>query len=101
MAVKRGIDITVSGLLLLMLLPLFLLVALAIKAPLGIAAVIVGVFAIFHGHAHGTELPDAGNPLAAKYACQRLNKGRRVKGDAVRKNEHAPVRLQGRNTKIF
>jgi urease accessory protein len=28
-----------------------------------VAAVIVGAFAIFHGHAHGTELPDAVNPL--------------------------------------
>lgn len=41
-----------------------LLVALAVKAPIWIAAVIVGVFAIFHGHAHGTELPGAVNPFA-------------------------------------
>jgi len=41
-----------------------LLVALAVRAPLWVAAVIVGVFAIFHGHAHGTELPDAANPFA-------------------------------------
>ena len=41
-----------------------LLIALAVKAPLWVAAVIVGAFAIFHGHAHGTELPDAANPLA-------------------------------------
>ncbi len=27
------------------------------RPPLWIAAVIVGIFAIFHGHAHGTELP--------------------------------------------
>lgn len=27
------------------------------KPPLAVAAVIVGFFAIFHGHAHGTELP--------------------------------------------
>ena len=27
------------------------------RPPLWVAAVIVGVFAIFHGHAHGTELP--------------------------------------------
>ena len=39
-------------------------VALAIRAPLWIAAIIVGAFAIFHGHAHGTELPNAANPLA-------------------------------------
>jgi urease accessory protein len=41
-----------------------LLVALAVKAPLWVAAVIVGVFAVFHGHAHGTELPSAANPYA-------------------------------------
>jgi urease accessory protein len=41
-----------------------LLVALAVKAPLWVAAVIVGVFAVFHGHAHGTELPGAANPYA-------------------------------------
>lgn len=41
-----------------------LLVAFAVKAPIWAAAVVVGLFAIFHGHAHGTELPDAANPLA-------------------------------------
>lgn len=41
-----------------------LLIALAIKAPLWVAAVIVGAFAIFHGYAHGAELPEAANPLA-------------------------------------
>ena len=41
-----------------------LLVAFAVSAPLWVAAVIVGIFAIFHGHAHGTELPDAANPYA-------------------------------------
>jgi urease accessory protein len=41
-----------------------LMVAVAARPPLWIAAVIVGVFAVFHGHAHGTELPDAANPLA-------------------------------------
>jgi urease accessory protein len=30
---------------------------------LWVAAVIVGFFAIFHGHAHGTELPEAANAL--------------------------------------
>lgn len=39
-------------------------VALAARPPIWVAAVIVGVFAIFHGHAHGTELPQAVNPLA-------------------------------------
>jgi urease accessory protein len=34
-------------------------VAFALAPPLWLAAAIVGVFAIFHGHAHGTELPNA------------------------------------------
>lgn len=36
-----------------------LLVAFAVRAPIWVAAVIVGIFAIFHGHAHGAELPEA------------------------------------------
>jgi len=40
------------------------MVALAARPPIWFAACIVGVFAIFHGHAHGTELPTAANPLA-------------------------------------
>ncbi|MBF9031018.1 Ni/Fe hydrogenase [Rhodobacterales bacterium HKCCE3408] len=36
-----------------------LLIAFAVRAPIWVAAVIVGIFAIFHGHAHGTELPEA------------------------------------------
>jgi urease accessory protein len=41
-----------------------LLVALKVRPPLWVAAVLVGVFAIFHGYAHGRELPDAANPTA-------------------------------------
>ncbi len=33
------------------------------RPPIWIAAIIVGAFAIFHGHAHGTELPNSANPL--------------------------------------
>ncbi len=40
-----------------------LAVAFAIRPPIWIAAIIVGAFAIFHGHAHGTELPNSANPL--------------------------------------
>ena len=40
------------------------MVAFAVRPPIWVAAVIVGAFAIFHGHAHGTELPNAANPLA-------------------------------------
>lgn len=55
-AVETGIAL--SGVI------LGLLVAFAVRAPLWIAAVIVGVFAVFHGHAHGTELPVAADPIA-------------------------------------
>jgi len=40
------------------------MVALAARPPLVVAALIVGVFAIFHGHAHGTELPGSASPVA-------------------------------------
>lgn len=40
------------------------MVAFTVRPPIWMAAVIVGAFAIFHGHAHGTELPNAANPLA-------------------------------------
>lgn len=40
------------------------MVAFAVRPPLWVAALLVGAFAIFHGHAHGTELPGAANPLA-------------------------------------
>lgn len=41
-----------------------LMVALALRPPLWIAAVLVGVFAVFHGHAHGAEVPAADNAAA-------------------------------------
>ena len=39
-------------------------VGLALKPPLWAAAIIVGVFAIFHGYAHGAEMPDASNAVS-------------------------------------
>jgi urease accessory protein len=39
-------------------------VAFAARPPIWVAATIVGVFAIFHGHAHGAELPEAANALS-------------------------------------
>jgi urease accessory protein len=39
-------------------------VALAVRPPIWIAAAVVAVFAVFHGHAHGTEMPGAVSPLA-------------------------------------
>lgn len=44
-------------------LVLGLMVAFAVRLPIAIAMVMVGVFAIFHGHAHGMELPNAANPF--------------------------------------
>jgi urease accessory protein len=41
-----------------------LMVALAAKPHLAIAAVLVGLFAIFHGYAHGAELPDGADAIA-------------------------------------
>ncbi len=41
-----------------------LMVAFKQRPSLWIAGLLVAVFAIFHGHAHGTELPTAVNPLA-------------------------------------
>ena len=41
-----------------------LAVVLALRPPLWMAAVLVGVFAIFHGHAHGAELPPGADALA-------------------------------------
>jgi urease accessory protein len=55
-AVETGIAL--SGVM------LGLLVAFATKPPLWAAAIVVGFFGIFHGHAHGTELPNSANALA-------------------------------------
>ena len=41
-----------------------LMVALLARPPLWLAMALVGVFAIFHGYAHGAELPAAANPAA-------------------------------------
>ncbi len=54
--VELGIALSAIG--------LGLVVAFAARPPLWVAAVLVGAFAIFHGYAHGAELPGAINPLA-------------------------------------
>jgi urease accessory protein len=41
-----------------------IMVALAARPPLWIAALLVGAFAVFHGHAHGAELPPGADALA-------------------------------------
>jgi urease accessory protein len=41
-----------------------LAIAAAWRAPVALAVGIVSLFAIFHGHAHGTELPSSADPAA-------------------------------------
>lgn len=55
-AVETGIAASV--------LVLGLMVALVVRPPLALALVIVAVFAVFHGYAHGVELPAAADPFA-------------------------------------
>lgn len=52
------IGVAVSALL------LGVMILLAARPPLALAAALVGVFAIFHGYAHGLEIPTAASPLA-------------------------------------
>jgi urease accessory protein len=40
------------------------MVAGAVKPPLWVAAILVGVFAVFHGYAHGVELPVGADAIA-------------------------------------
>ena len=54
--VETGIDISAIA--------LGMMVALAAKPPLWVAAVLVGAFAIFHGYAHGAELPIGADAVA-------------------------------------
>jgi urease accessory protein len=45
-------------------LVLGLLIAAAVRLPLAASSVLVGLFAVFHGHAHGTEMPETVTGLA-------------------------------------
>lgn len=40
-----------------------LLIAFQAKPPLALSVILVALFAVFHGHAHGTELPQAASPI--------------------------------------
>jgi urease accessory protein len=51
------VGIALSGLL------LGLMIAFKLRPPLWAALLLVAVFAVFHGHAHGTALPDFGVPI--------------------------------------
>lgn len=39
------------------------MIAFAVRPPIWLASLIVAVFAIFHGYAHGKELPSAADPV--------------------------------------
>lgn len=41
-----------------------LFISAKIKTPVFISSLVVGLFAIFHGHAHGTEMPLASEPIS-------------------------------------
>jgi urease accessory protein len=41
-----------------------MMVATAARPPLWVAALVVGIFAIFHGYAHGAELPPGADAVA-------------------------------------
>lgn len=53
-----------EGVIVASVLVLGAVVAAAARSPLWLAAPVVGAFALFHGLAHGAELPDAGNAPA-------------------------------------
>ena len=39
------------------------MILFAVRAPVVVACAIVGIFALFHGYAHGAELPSAADPV--------------------------------------
>jgi urease accessory protein len=43
-------------------------IALSLRAPVWAASLIVAVFAVFHGYAHGKELPSAADPISYSVA---------------------------------
>ncbi|WP_309603523.1 HupE/UreJ family protein [Sphingomonas sp.] len=47
----------------LSVLTLGLLILFAVRAPLWVACAIVAMFGLFHGYAHGLELPSAADPI--------------------------------------
>lgn len=61
MTALGGIDLPfVEPAILASVIALGLLVAMAARLPVSAAAAVVGIFALFHGHAHGGELGSAG-----------------------------------------
>lgn len=58
-----GLPLVETGIVLSLLL-VGGMVAWGRALPLGGAMALVGIFALFHGHAHGAEMPEAGSALA-------------------------------------
>jgi urease accessory protein len=82
-----------------------LFVALAVKAQVWLGAVIAGLFAFFHGHAHGTEstaanlIPyAAGFALATSCSRHRAWASRRKLDREVRLTRHGRTYSVGRNS---
>ncbi|TIQ34102.1 MAG: HupE/UreJ family protein [Mesorhizobium sp.] len=53
----------VEPVILASIVALGLLIATAVDLPVATGAVIIGFFALFHGHAHGTEIPETAGGL--------------------------------------
>lgn len=53
----------VEPVILASIVALGLLIAAAVDLPVAAGAVIIGFFALFHGHAHGTEIPETAGGL--------------------------------------
>lgn len=54
----------VEGVIALSVLALGLAIALSVTVPVTAAMMVVGLFAVFHGHAHGGEMPSLADPVA-------------------------------------
>ena len=61
-AEKIALPFVETGILMSVLV-LGVLVAAAVRLPIVISVAIVGVFALFHGHAHGAEMPESASGL--------------------------------------
>jgi urease accessory protein len=62
-----GLDVPIPGIeigIAASAIALGLMVTFAARPPLWAAGILIGLFAIFHGYAHGAELPESANPLA-------------------------------------
>ena len=77
-----------------------LLVALAVDVPVWAGGVIVGLFALFHGHAHGTEVPETAGGIEYMAGFALATAGLHIIGIAAamglaRMNKRALVRAAG------